>query len=84
MTQDGKAYWLDRPENVTRLFRGLWVVGIVLVALDFVVRRHGEVEFDERFGFYALFGFIACVALVLAAKLLLRRAVMRPEDYYDH
>lgn len=84
MTQDGKAYWLDRPKNVTRLYRGLWVVGIILLALDFVVHRHVEVGFDAHFGFYAVYGFFACVALVLAAKYLLRRAVMRPEDYYDH
>lgn len=83
MTQDRKTYWLDRPENVTRLFRGLWVVGIVLLVLDVVVHRHAEVGFDAVFGFYCLYGFFACVALVLAAKLLLRRAVMRPEDYYD-
>jgi hypothetical protein len=47
------------------------------------VHRHAEAGFDGLFGFYGLYGFVACVALVLAAKLL-RRAVMRPEDYYDH
>ena len=83
MTPDGKKNWLDRPENVTRLYRGLWVVGIVLFLLDFVVHRHAEAGFDALFGFYGLYGFFACVALVLGAKLLLRRAVMRSEDYYD-
>ena len=34
------------------------------------------------FGFYGLFGFIVCVALVLAAKWM-RTFLMRPEDYYD-
>jgi hypothetical protein len=29
-----------------------------------------------------LYGFFACVALVLAAKLL-RKLIMRPEDYYE-
>ena len=38
--------------------------------------------FDGWFFFYAVYGFVACVALVLAAKVL-RRVVMRPEDYYD-
>ena len=82
MTQESKRYWLDRPENVTRLYQGLWILGALLVLLDLVVHRHAEARFDGWFGFYGLYGFLACVALVLAAKLL-RRAVMRPEDYYD-
>ncbi|TAK85490.1 MAG: hypothetical protein EPO20_10755 [Betaproteobacteria bacterium] len=82
MSQDEGRYWLDRPENVAKLYRGLWIVGVLLVLADLVVHRHAEAGFDGGFGFYGVYGFVACVALVLAAKLL-RRAVMRPEDYYD-
>ena len=77
-----KTYWLDRSENVTKLYRGLWAIGIVLLLADLVIHRHEEVGFAALFGFYAFYGFVACVALVLAAKVL-RRIVMRPEDYYD-
>ncbi|HEX5613077.1 MAG TPA: hypothetical protein VFX67_10505 [Burkholderiales bacterium] len=77
-----KHYWLDRPENVARLYRGLWILGAMLALLDLVVQLHPETRFDGWPGFYALYGFFACVALVLAAKVL-RRIVMRPEDYYD-
>ncbi len=34
--------------------------------------------------FYAIFGFVACVVLVLIAKYILRPLVMREEDYYDN
>ena len=74
--------WIDRPENVARLYRGLWTIGALLVIGDLVIHRHAETAFDGWFGFYGVYGFVACVALVLAAKLL-RRIVMRPEDYYD-
>ena len=74
--------WLDQPQNVARLYRGLWVFGGFLVLADLVVHRHAETPFDGWFGFYGFYGFVACVALVLAAKLL-RRVVMRGEDYYD-
>jgi hypothetical protein len=74
--------WLDQPENVTRLYRCLWVLGVLLLAADLALHRHAEVGFDAWFGFYGIYGFVACVALVLAAKLL-RRGVMRSEDYYD-
>jgi len=73
--------WLDRPRNVTRIYRALWLLGALLVLADVVVHRHAEVGFDGWFAFYAGYGLVACVALVLAAKLL-RRAVMRSEDYY--
>lgn len=82
MTPEHRKYWLDEPRNVTKLYRGLWAIGIALMLLDFVIHRHAEAGFDGVFGFYGFYGFVACVALVLAAKLL-RRGVMRPEDYYD-
>lgn len=74
--------WIDRPANVRKIYAGLWIFGALLALLDLVIHRHAEAGFDGFFGFYALYGFIACVALVLAAKVL-RRLVMRPEDYYD-
>jgi len=82
MTPKTRSYWLDQPGNVTRLYRGLWGLGSALMLLDFIVHRHTEAGFDGAWGFYGFYGFFACVALVLAAKLL-RRILMRPEDYYD-
>ena len=77
-----KIWWLDRSDNVTKIYRTLWAIGIALVCLDLIVHRHAEVGFDGWFGFYGLYGFFACVALVVAAKGL-RRILMRPEDYYE-
>jgi hypothetical protein len=79
---EGKRYWLDSAANVTRLYRGVWAVGIVLMLLDLAIHRHAEIGLDVLFGFYCLYGFVACVALVLTAKAL-RRVLMRPEDYYE-
>jgi hypothetical protein len=39
-------------------------------------------DFERWPGFYAFYGFVACFALVLAAKQL-RRLLMRPERYYE-
>jgi len=76
------THWLDSNRNVTRLYRGLWIICSLLVAVDLVVHRHEEFGFAALFGFHAWFGFLACVALVLTAKGL-RRVLMRDEDYYD-
>jgi hypothetical protein len=77
-----KTYWLDRSENVTKLYRAVWAIGIVLVAAGFAVHWHEDFGFAGWFGFYAAYGFFACVALVVTAKAL-RRVLMRPEDYYE-
>jgi len=80
--QDGDRRWLDEPANVTKVYRAVWIVcGLLLVAEPFV-HKHGDLAFEDWFGFHGWFGFVACVALVLAAKLM-RKVVMRPEDYYD-
>jgi hypothetical protein len=79
---DGRAYWLDEPRNVTRLVRTLYAVCALLLVIDAFVPKHGPFLIEHAFGFYGLFGFIACVVLVLVAKQL-RKVLMRPEDYYD-
>ena len=77
-----KRYWLDRPENVTKLYRMAWVIGLGLVAGELFIHRHEALAFAGWFAFYALFGFVACVTLVLTAKAL-RRLLKRPQDYYE-
>ncbi len=77
-----RKYWLDRSENVTKLYRGLWGVGIVLMFADLLLHKHEEFTFAAWFGYYGFYGFVACVVLILAAKAL-RRVLMRSEDYYE-
>ena len=77
-----RRHWLDRPENVTKVYRTVWAIGIALLAAELVIYRHGEIWFAGWFGFYALYGFLACVILVVTAKAL-RRVLMRREDYYE-
>ncbi len=53
----------------------------VLVLLDLVVNKHGE-HWWNFFGFFAWYGFAACVILVLVATWM-RKPLMRDEDHYD-
>lgn len=82
MPGNDKRYWLDDPVNVTRLYRGVWVLGIVLLSFDLILHKHEELGFAGSFFFYGIFGFVACVVLVVSAKGL-RRLLMRDEDYYE-
>ncbi len=68
--------------TVKAMLWGFTGLGIVALLLDLFVHRHVIDPWERLFGFYALFGFIGVTALVYGAKLL-RRIVMRDEDYYD-
>ncbi len=82
MKAQHRQYWLDRPQNQRRVRAALYGSCAVLFALDFVMHRHAELGVEAMPGFYPVFGFVACVGLVLAAKQM-RKFVMRREDYYD-
>ncbi len=77
----GKSYLFDPPRNRRRIVRGLIALCLALLGLDAVLHRHAVHPWDDLFGFYGLYGFVACVVLVLLAKEL-RKLVMRDENYY--
>ncbi len=72
----------DNPDNVKRLLRVFYASLVVLVLLDFVIHKHAAFPWEGRFGFFATYGFVSCVALIFIAKGL-RRLIRRDEDYYD-
>ena len=67
--------------NVRRVLYTLYSCCAVLLVIDFLYHRHSVHPWDSWRGFYALYGFVGCVLLVLSAKLL-RKLVKRPADYY--
>jgi len=57
---------------------------VLSILLDLLLRgSHGDFVWYSIFGFFALFGLIGCVALVLISKWLGHYWLQRPEDYYD-
>lgn len=77
-----RVHLFDKPENVRRVIHTLYVLCGLTLVLDFVVHRHVDHSFEALWGFYCLYGFVACVLLVLVAKEM-RKVLMRREDYYD-
>lgn len=80
--------WFLKRENVRRILGGLFVACGLLVLLDVIFRltgfdKHPELKWQEWPGFYGVFGFVACVILVLISRFVLRPLVMRDEDYYE-
>ena len=74
--------FFDKQRNIDWILRIFYALCAILVLLDFVVHRHIYVSFEELPTFYALYGFVACVVLVLIAKEM-RKLLMRKEDYYE-
>ena len=70
-----------RTKMVKRIAYG---VLILLIIVDFIIPRH-EVHFfgDEIHGFWSLFGFIACVLIIVVSKWIGRLGLMQHENYYD-
>lgn len=82
-----KNHLFDEPKNVRRLLAVFFACCALLLGADLLVHRHlsfaeGAFPVEGWFGFYAIYGFVACVLLVLAATQL-RKVLMRREDYYD-
>jgi len=75
-------YLFDNPKNVQRLLTGFYTVCALLIVADFIIHRHISLAWEKIPAFYAIYGFIACVLLVVLAKLM-RKVIMRKENYYD-
>lgn len=75
--------WLDNPKNI-RLVRNVFYGVLVLLVLpDLFLHKHTLFySFEAWPGFYALFGFISCVAIILVSKVL-GYVLKRNESYYD-
>lgn len=82
--KEKKVYdWFDHPHNIRKLRIGFYVVLALLVLPDFFMHKHTLFSFVEAWpGFYAAFGFVSCVVIIVVSKLL-GFWLKRGEDYYD-
>ena len=90
--RDEREHFFDDPRNVQRVLRFFYAfcaivvlldpLGLLLHGLGLGELRHAERSWEAFPGFYAAYGLVACVLLVLVAKRL-RGVLMRDEDYYE-
>jgi hypothetical protein len=72
----------DHPRNVKILLAGFYTALLVLLAVDFFIRKHADFPWEEAACFFAVYGYVSCVLLIFIAKLL-RVFIKRDEKYYD-
>ena len=76
-----RLLWVDNMRNVNRIVYGLYIVCAGLFVADFLYEKHVYLGIEEFPGFYALYGFIMCAALVICARGM-RVLLKRDENYY--
>ncbi|MCX8155795.1 MAG: hypothetical protein N3J91_04985 [Verrucomicrobiae bacterium] len=77
--------WLRaRLRLVIKVCLGVLATLVVLDALPAIVdKSHAHTEVEKWPGFWAVFGFVGCVFLIVASKAFGKLGIMREEDYYD-
>ena len=79
---NGRDHWLVRPRTIRLLW---WIFGALLaltLAAELGIQHESAFAVERVFGFNVLFGFAACAALIVVARLV-GLALKRPDAYYE-
>ncbi len=76
-----KIIEIFRTKTMKRIF---YAVLILIILIDFFIPRHETHFFGDRIpGFWSLFGFAACIVIILISKWIGRLGIMQDENYYN-
>jgi hypothetical protein len=78
--------WLETTRKRHTRFWGIVFLLILacLVGINFLIHPpHAEYHFDEYPGFWALFGLVVALLMVLVMKKIVFPLITGPEDSYD-
>ena len=76
-----RTHWLDDPRNVKRVWRWFLALLAVTVTAEFFITTKLHFDVESLPAFNAVYGFLACAAMVLVAKAL-GAVLKRPDTYY--
>jgi hypothetical protein len=75
-------HWLTGPASIKRL----WILFIGILAATVLAESwvigHPHFDIERLFAFNALFGFMACAAMIVVARVL-ALVLKRPDTYYE-
>lgn len=72
----------DRPELRKWALAVFFVILAALAVSDFFIKKHDHINLGNIPMFYAVYGCLACVVLLVLARIL-RLLVKRDRDYYE-
>jgi hypothetical protein len=74
----------DRLKTVVLVCYVVLGVVVLLDAIPAVVdKEHAHTSIEHWPGFWAIFGFVACVGIIIASKWFGHAGIMVREDYYE-
>ena len=57
---------------------------ILIILIDYFIPRHEIHFFGDRIpGFWSLFGFVACILIILISKWIGHLGIVQDENYYN-
>jgi len=77
-----QKHWLARPGTVRTLRYVFAAILAATVAAEIFIPNHPHFTLEAVFGFNAVYGFVACVAMIVAAKGL-GALLKRHDGYYE-
>jgi hypothetical protein len=72
----------NRLKTIVRICFGVLAI-LILVDAVFVDKAEAHTPVEHIPGWWSVFGFVACVAIILLSKWFGHAGIMQREDYYD-
>jgi len=76
-------YLRDRLKIVIRLSYVVLALLVIIDATPAVDKSHAHTAMEHLPGFWSVFGFVACVVIIIVSKWYGHLGIMTREDYYD-
>jgi hypothetical protein len=79
---------LEDPVRFARLKRAAWVILAAVIATEAIAPwvlydHHAHFAFEDWPAFGSVYGFVACVAIIIVSKAIGKLWLMRSEHYYE-
>lgn len=74
---------LEDPKFISTIKILFYIAIVITVVAEFLVESHPYFHWEEIPGFYAAFGLVSCVLVIIVARVLGRLFIQQREDYYD-
>lgn len=75
-------FFRDRLKIVIRVSYAVLAM-LVLIDATCVDKSHAHTAIEHLPGFWSIFGFVACVLIIILSKWYGHQGIMTREDYYD-
>jgi hypothetical protein len=78
-----KKYFFDDPKNVKGFFWLFYMLLGFFTIGELFIHKHTYFPWEKYPFFFAAFGFVSFVIMILFSKYVLRPLIKRKENYYD-